>query len=55
LENTGDGKFKDVTDEAGVSLGRWTWGARFVDFNNDGYDDLYVPNGFITGPDAGDL
>jgi hypothetical protein len=55
LENTGDGKFKDVTDEAGVSLGRWTWGARFVDFNNDGYDDLYVPNGFITGPDTGDL
>ncbi len=55
LENTGDGKFKDVTDDAGVSLGRWTWGARFVDFNNDGFDDLYVPNGFITGPDTGDL
>lgn len=55
LENSGDGKFKDVTDSAGVSLGRWTWGARFVDFNNDGFDDLYVPNGFITGPDTGDL
>lgn len=55
LENTGDGKFKDITDDAGVSLGRWTWGARFVDFNNDGFDDLYVPNGFITGPDTGDL
>lgn len=55
LENNGDGTFKDVTDDAGVSLGRWTWGARFVDFNNDGFDDLYVPNGFITGPDTGDL
>ncbi|MCH2101868.1 MAG: VCBS repeat-containing protein [Planctomycetes bacterium] len=55
LANQGDGTFVDRTDVAGVELGRWAWGARFVDFDNDGFDDIYVPNGFITGPDTGDL
>ncbi len=55
FSNNGDGTFSDVTDEAGVSLGRWAWGARFVDFDNDSYEDLYIPNGFITGPDKDDL
>lgn len=55
LVNQGDGTFVDQTDVAGVELGRWAWGARFVDFDNDGFDDIYVPNGFITGPDTGDL
>lgn len=55
LVNQGDGTFVDHSADAGVELGRWAWGARFVDFNNDGFDDLYVPNGFVTGPDTGDL
>ena len=55
LVNQGDGTFVDQTDVAGVELGRWAWGARFVDFDNDGFDDIYVPNGFVTGPDTGDL
>ncbi len=53
--NRGDGTFEDVTEEAGVALGRWAWGARFVDFNNDSLADIYVPNGFITNQDPGDL
>ena len=48
LLNQGDGTFADATMEAGVSLGRWAWGSIFTDLNNDGLDDLYVPNGFIT-------
>lgn len=55
LVNQGDGTFVDQTEVAGVELGRWAWGARFVDFDNDGFDDIYVPNGFVTGPDTGDL
>lgn len=55
LVNEGDGTFVDQTDSAGVELGRWAWGARFVDFDNDGFEDIYVPNGFVTGPDTGDL
>jgi hypothetical protein len=38
-----------------VTLGRWAWCSKFVDFNNDGLDDLLVANGFITTEDSGDL
>ena len=47
--------FKDVSVQAGVTLGRWAWGSKFVDFNNDGLDDILVTNGFITTADSGDL
>jgi len=47
--------FKDVSIEAGVTLGRWAWGSKFVDFNNDGLHDILVTNGFITTADTGDL
>jgi hypothetical protein len=51
----GDGSFEDVTVSAEVFMGRWAWGAQFVDLNNDGMEDLYVPNGFFTNEDTGDL
>ncbi len=35
--------------------GRWGWGAVFVDWNNDAYDDIVVPNGFLTGSVEDDL
>jgi hypothetical protein len=55
FRNLGDGTFRDASLEAGVSMGRWAWGAKFVDLNNDGLEDLYVPNGFVTGDDPQDL
>jgi hypothetical protein len=57
FRNLGDGeKFADVSVEQGVTLGRWAWGSKFVDFNNDGWRDLVVANGFVTQPeDSGDL
>jgi hypothetical protein len=55
FRNTGDGRFVDVTDEAGVWQGRWAWGSRFGDINGDGWEDLIVANGFITTEDTGDL
>ena len=30
-------------------MGRWAWGTNFVDINNDGWEDLIVANGNITG------
>ena len=55
LENSGDGKFRDVSVEAGATMGRWAWGSLFADVNNDGWDDLLVCNGFLTQDFADDL
>ncbi len=55
FENTGFGTFRDVSAAAHVRLGRWAWGSKFVDLNNDGWQDLVVTNGFITQADSGDL
>lgn len=49
FENTGDGKFRDVTTEVGGFSGGWAWGGGFIDFDNDGWEDIYTPNGFISG------
>jgi hypothetical protein len=39
----------DVSKVLGVCDAQWGWGAKFIDFNNDGFLDIYVLNGFITG------
>ena len=49
FENQGDGKFKDVTAQVGGFSGGWAWGGGFIDFDNDGWEDIYTPNGFISG------
>ncbi len=54
LRNIGGGKFQEV-ENAGVEMGRWAWSSLFVDINNDGWDDVLVANGFITGDDSSDL
>ena len=53
FENTGAG-FEDRSVELAVTLGRWAWGSLFVDINNDGWQDIYVTNGFITAGDTKD-
>jgi hypothetical protein len=56
FEQQADGTFRDVSVAAGVTLGRWAWGSLFADINNDGWQDLVVANGMITGAeDPGDL
>jgi len=41
--NTGDLKFKDITDQAGVACpGVWSTGVTFADVNGDGLQDIYV-------------
>lgn len=55
FQGTKEGEFQDVSIEQEVTMGRWAWGSRFVDLNNDGWEDLIVANGFITTDDTGDL
>lgn len=53
--NRTDGRFDNVGHHAGVEMGRWSWSADFFDFDHDGYSDLFVSNGYISGPDKYDL
>ena len=55
LRNLGDGRFTDVTSPMDEGFGGWAWGSKFADFNNDGWEDLYVANGYISQPDKDDL
>jgi len=48
-ENQGDGMFRDVSQAAGPFSAGWAWGGGFIDINNDGFDDLHIPNGFLSG------
>jgi hypothetical protein len=42
-KNLGGGKFKNITEEAGVGLsGRISVGAAFADIDNEGHQDLFV-------------
>ncbi|HET9714349.1 MAG TPA: CRTAC1 family protein [Pyrinomonadaceae bacterium] len=40
--NNGDGTFTDVTAKAGVGDIGWGMGVAVADYNNDGFEDLYV-------------
>jgi hypothetical protein len=55
FKNQADGTFRDVSVRSAVTMGRWAWGSKFADLNNDGRQDLIVTNGFITQDDPGDL
>lgn len=38
-----------------TTMGRWAWSSVFADLNNDGWEDLIVANGYISGPRPDDL
>jgi len=40
--NNHDGTFTDVTEKAGLAHRGWCFGAAVGDYNNDGWDDLYI-------------
>jgi Flp pilus assembly protein TadD/peroxiredoxin len=53
--NLGDDTFQNIGHEAGVEMGRWSWCSDFLDFDHDGFADLYVSNGYISGVERRDL
>ena len=47
--------FDQATNSAGVGMGRWAWSSDAFDFDHDGYPDLYIANGMVSGPARQDL
>jgi hypothetical protein len=43
-KNRGGGRFEEVSDRAGLET-FWPWGVATGDFNNDGFEDAFVPSG----------
>ena len=41
------GRFRNIA-EGDIADAGWAWGAQFGDFNNDGSNELFVANGFIS-------
>ncbi|MBI1918217.1 MAG: CRTAC1 family protein [Planctomycetes bacterium] len=44
FKNLGGGKFEEVSDQAGLES-FWPWGIASGDFDNDGFEDVFLPSG----------
>ncbi|MCI0356673.1 MAG: VCBS repeat-containing protein [Acidobacteria bacterium] len=55
FRNRGDGTFEDVSEKAGVTMGRWAWSSNFIDIDLDGWEDIHVANGYVTNESTKDL
>jgi enediyne biosynthesis protein E4 len=45
--NNGNGTFSETGQVAGISNTDWSWSALFADYDNDGWKDLFVTNGYF--------
>jgi len=55
FRNGNDGAFGDLSVSGGVQMGRWAWSSDSWDFDHDGFPDLYIANGMVSGPSRDDL
>ncbi|HEY3757530.1 MAG TPA: CRTAC1 family protein [Opitutaceae bacterium] len=46
FRNLGNGHFKDVTQETGLSSTRWTLAVLAADLNGDGWPDIFIANDY---------
>jgi hypothetical protein len=44
--NNGNGTFSEIGQLAGISNTDWSWAPLFADYDNDGWKDLFVTNGY---------
>ncbi|WP_461587434.1 VCBS repeat-containing protein [Winogradskyella sp.] len=43
--NNGDNTFSEIGQLAGIAKTDWSWAPLIADFNNDGYNDVFITNG----------
>ncbi len=48
-------RFEDDSAHSGTGIGRWSWSSDAWDFDHDGFPDLYIANGMISGAMREDL
>jgi hypothetical protein len=44
--NNGNGTFSNIAGLAGVLRTEWSWAALFADYNNNGWKDYFISNGY---------
>tara|TARA_R110002167_G_scaffold86535_2_gene234186 strand:+ start:993 stop:4127 length:3135 start_codon:yes stop_codon:yes gene_type:complete len=42
--------FSRQEEKYGVNIGGWSWNAKFSDYDGDGWQDLFIVNGYSTAP-----
>ncbi|MDP4221814.1 MAG: VCBS repeat-containing protein [Bacteroidota bacterium] len=45
--NNGNGTFSEIGQLAGISNTDWSWAPLFADYDNDGWKDLFITNGYF--------
>src|SRR5258707_823628 len=47
VDQQGNLRFSEIGQLAGVSNTDWSWAGLFADFDNDGWKDLFISNGYL--------
>lgn len=55
LLNNGDGTYTESSTLYGLDIFEWSWGALWVDHDNDGYQDLYIATHRELSPPVANL
>ena len=55
FRNKNNGTFQDASSSSGTQMGRWAWSSDAWDYDHDGFSDLYIANGMVSGLSQEDL